>query len=174
MYLKIALHLALLGAPFLLLFSGAIRHIAANWTTTEGSYGPLIIAVSLYLIWIIRKKLAATRPVPSPVIGGVMIAAGCFALFAGKISSTIMVQQLAIVPVLLGVVWLYGGWPLFKLLFMPIGYLIFLTGFIEQLLGAIVIDLQLITAWIATRMLALTGMPVFLTDTMIQLPHISL
>jgi EpsI family protein len=164
----------LLPAVFFVLYYEVIRHIIQKWGSPEGAHGPLILAVCFYLVWLKRQEIRCLVPKPELISGALLLAAGCFAFFAGEIGSTILVQLVSMVPVLLGVALLIGGFSFFKAFLLPVGYLLFLTGFIEQLLDGIGIYLQKISAWISALIFKMLGWPVFLDATVIQLPHISL
>jgi EpsI family protein len=174
MKLKTIIHIAIITVAFLLLYHEAIAHMLGRWNTLGGSHTPLIFAVSLYLLWINRHKLRGLQPTPSILPGGLLLAAGCFTLLAGKISGTIVVQQLSMIPFLLGVVLLFAGFGWFKVFLLPVSYLIFLTGFIEILFGNISFHLQSLTAWISVLFFKIMGFSVFHEGTLIILPHISL
>ena len=174
MKLKTVISIITLAAAFILLYHEAIAHMLGRWNTLGGSHTPLIFAVSLYLLWINRHKLRGLQPAPSILPGALLLAAGCFTLLAGKISGTIVVQQLSMIPFLLGVVLLFAGFAWFKVFLLPVGYLIFLTGFIEILFGNVSLHLQSLTAWISVLFFTIMGFSVFHEDTLIVLPHISL
>lgn len=168
------LGLFLLTFLLALLYQEAVVHSVTRWNTLGGSHAPLILAVSLYLIWIQREKLREMGPKPALLSGGLLLAAGCFVLFAGKISSTMLVQQISIVPVLLGLILVLGGFSYMTIFLLPIGYLLFLTGLVDHLLGEFSLFFQQTTAWLAAVLLALLGFSVFQEGTLIQLPHILL
>mgnify|MGYP002395359238 CR=1 FL=1 len=172
--LRKILFTALFLAAFGVLFHVPLEHIISSWASVEGSYGPLILAVSLYLVWKKRKHLRKLPKRPALLPGALLAGIGCFMLFAGHLSSTMLLQQIAILPTLLGTIALFWGWAHLNVLLVPVAYLFFLTGLVETMLGSMSIHLRNITAWIAAELLALIGMPVFLTATVIQLPHISL
>ncbi len=163
-----------LAAVFAALYHEVAANIFRSWTTPDGGHGPLILLVSLYLIWVKRREIRHLPIAPAILPGTFLLASGCFALFAGQIGNTLLVQQISMVPVLLGSVLLLAGFPLFRILLLPIGYLLFLTGLLEQLLGSIGFYLQQATAFIAARLYNLFGFPVFLDQTLVELPHISL
>ena len=174
MNIKTIITVATLTAAFFLLYHEAIAHMLGRWNTLGSSHVPLILAVSLYLIWIKKDDIWNSEINPAIFSGATLLAAGCFILFAGKISGTILVQQISMVPFLLGITLLLAGYSWFKLLFLPIGYLIFMTGLVEQLLGSFAIHLQLITAWISAQSLKILGFAVFHNHIYIIMPHISL
>jgi len=173
-YLRFTAFFLAFVAAFAVLYHSAIAHMVSKWTTPDGSHGILILGVSLYLVWIKRHELLERRPDPALLPGALLLAAGCFMHFAGVISSTILVQMISMVPVLLGAILLFGGFSFFRIFLLPVGYLIFLTGLVEQLLGGFTIYFQQFAAWFAGGVFRLVGMPVFQDYTIIQLPHITL
>lgn len=171
---KATLNLILFLVAFGLLYYDTVAHIFGTWSRPEGSHGPLILAVSVYLVWRNKNEIKKLHKQPAILPGAIIFGLGCLMLFAGKLSSTILLQQISMVPALLGAILLFWGFQYLKLLFFPISYIIFLTGFFEEILGNVSIYLQTVSAWIAAQLLSLFGMPVFLSDTVIELPHISL
>ena len=59
-------------------------------------------------------------------------------------------------------------------MYLAVVYLVFLFHIPERVLNQFHIVLQLVTAKIATLLLSLVGMPVFLSEKFIELPHITL
>ncbi|MFP4668102.1 MAG: exosortase W [Desulfobacterales bacterium] len=173
-YLYYMAVLAAFAAAFAVLYQSAVFHMVRDWTTPDGSHGLLILGVSIYLIWIRRKELLEIRPEPALVYGGLLLAAGCFVYFAGVISSTILVVMISMVPVLLGATLLFGGFGYFRILLVPVSYLVFLTGFVEQILGGFAIYFQQFAAWFAAVFFRLSGVPVFHDYIILELPHITL
>ncbi|MCJ8502104.1 exosortase W [Desulfatitalea alkaliphila] len=165
---------AVLAGAFISLYYDALQHLIAKTLTTDGSHAPLILAVSLYLIWLKRQELRTLPAQPALLPGTLLIVFSGLVLYAGKISSTMLIQVVSMVPMILGYIWLLLGYGFLKTLLVPVGYLIFLSGLIEYGLGSVADQLQQISAWIAVKLLALTGMPVFHRGIMIELPHISL
>ncbi len=165
---------ALLLAALAILYHDTFAHIISVWQTPEGSHGPLIVAVSLYLIWIKRSFLIGLSPRPAYLPGTLLCGVGCFMLFAGKLSSTMLLQMVSLVPTILGAIWLLYGKEYLKVLFIPVAYIIFLTGLIERLLVSLAIYFQTVSAWIAAKLLDLIGIPVLLYGTIVEMPHIAL
>lgn len=174
MTLKNCLKILAFFTAFIILYHDALRLMFSKWFTPDGSHGPLIVGVSLYLIWINRKKIRSLPAKPGLLPGSILIGMGCLMLISGKFGFTMLMQQLSMIPVLLGTIWLFGGFSLFKVFLIPVGYLIFLMGIIEMLLSSISIYLQIISARIAYHILELIGYSVLLKSTIIELPHITM
>ena len=172
--IRLVLTTVLFVSAFLVLYLDTVIHIVGTWSSNEGAHGPLIVAVCLYLLWLKKDDFKALPRYPIVTWGTFLAGAGCFIFFAGKISSTLLLQQISMVPFLLGMILLLRGWSFFRVLFLPVVYLIFVTGFVETLLSNLAIYLQLASAWISVLFFKLIGMPVVLTGILIDLPHISL
>jgi exosortase len=172
--LKCLFLLTLVIISFAILYSDVVAHTVRSWSREENSHGPLIFIVSLYLIYIKRLSLRELPVQSGSIFGGILTGVGCLALLAGRISSTMIVQQFSLILTLLGIIWLLLGVSFFRSLFLPISYFIFMMGFLEELLGTVSVHLQNIGAQIATAILNSLGMPVLLNGTIIQLPHITL
>lgn len=107
-------------------------------------------------------------------MGSLVVIIGCLILLAGKWSATLLIEKVSLVATFLGLTWLLLGTRYLKILWLPISYLLFMFPLFEKSLGTLSIYFQLLTAWIALAFLKLTGMPVVLSDTYIELPHITL
>ncbi len=166
--------LALLSLSFAVVYHEIIWRTVKGWGTFAGSYGVLIAGISGYMLWCKRKKIAATEIAPSFGMGGLLTFGGLGVFLISKLSHTLILQGVALIITVLGLVLLVLGFRQFRILFIPVGYLVFLFSFFEEVLGSFSIHLQTMAAWIAARMLALTGMPVFLQGEYIELPHITL
>lgn len=69
---------------------------------------------------------------------------------------------------------LIGGSPYIRVVWLPITYLFFVFGLVDEILGNMNIYLQHAAAWTASGLLKTIGMPVVLKGLILELPHISL
>lgn len=168
------IHISIFLAAFGILYRDALAHTLQKVLTPEGSHVALVFAVSAFLVWLKRKDLKAIPVRPAILPGTLLLGLGCLMLSAGKLGNAMVLQQISMIPTLLGAVWLFLGFGHLKALFIPVGYLLFGMGIIEDLLGNVAFYLQLMSAWIASHLLLLTGMPVLLKGTFVELPHINL
>ncbi len=165
---------ALLAAVFVTAYWEIIALTIDGWTQFARSYGLLIFAISLYMLWDKKDEIRSTIVKPSPLYGGILTFAGCMLLLVSKLSSTLMLQGLALIITVLGIVWAVMGRKQLGLFLLPTIYMLFMFSLIEEFLGFISKWLQFITAQISAVLLSLKGMPVFVSNEIIQLPHITL
>ena len=166
--------LAALGVLFLAAFHQILLRTVKGWIGFEDSYGLLIMAISVFMMWDKKDQLAGTTPTPTILPGFAMVLTGAVTQLAAALSNTLMLQGFGLVISLLGLTWLILGWPFMRLLAVPIGYLAFMFSFFEELLGFFSGSLQGTTASMAGLFLKLLGIPVFLSGELIQMPHITL
>ncbi len=171
---SLARRLAPVAAITLILFHESISRTVLGWFTFEESHGLLIFAISLYMIWAKRETLRGLPTKPSLLMGSVILALGCLAYLSARWSSTLLLEQISLILVLLGITTLILGTAWLKILSLPISYLLFMFTAFQELLFPVSAYMQHITSWIASGLLRLTGMPVLLSANYITLPHITL
>lgn len=165
---------AFLGLAFLAAYHEIIIETLTSWVQFERFYGLLIFIISLYMVWNKKENIMATAIKPAPLYGGLVTLAGCAALVISQLSHTMMLQGFALVITALGIVWNVMGTRQVKYFAIPIGYLLFMFSIIEEFLGFFSKHLQLSAAQLAAAMLRIKGMPVFIQNEFIELPHITL
>jgi exosortase len=169
-----AIELAFAVLLFVFSFYEGIRLIVESWFTYQASHGFLILAVSGVMVWKKLPELRAAEIRPDILWGGLLTLFACLVLLTGKLSLTAAVEKNAVIAGLLGLVFLLGGRDYFKILFIPICYLVFGISTFDVLLSGQAVYFQLASASIASHILDLFGIPVFRSGQVITLPHITL
>ena len=106
-------------------FDDALLELVRRWIAEEEySHGFLIPVVSVWLLWMRREALLANVGRPSWA-GPVVILLAIFMHLIGEYSSIFILSQLGFILVLIGIVLAVGGYPLLKVTFVPIAFLIF-------------------------------------------------
>lgn len=156
------------------LYFETLSHLAGSLFTYDGSYGLLIFSISIYMILKKGRKLKNLKQQPNFLWGSGITLAGCFFLLVGRLTTTLLIQNMSFIVVLLGLILLVFGFRHFRALLIPICYLCLMFPLFQELLGNVSIHLQHVAAWIGSRLLSVTGMPVYLNGRIIDLPHITL
>jgi len=155
-------------------FDDALLELVRRWIAEEEySHGFLIPVVSVWLLWMRREALLANVGRPSWA-GPVVILLAIFMHLIGEYSSIFILSQLGFILVLIGVVLAFGGYPLLKVTFVPIAFLIFaipLPYFIESKLT---LQLQLVSSQLGVDVIRMFGIPVYLEGNIIDLGNFKL
>jgi exosortase A len=125
----------------------------------------LIPPISAYLIWTRRRRVTSLDPVPN--LWGLPLLAGLgFAWLLGNLANAQVIQQLAEVAMLPGLVWTVLGTAVARALLFPLAFLFFAVPMGESLVPL----LQDFTAFFSVTALQLSGIPVFWEGRIIAVP----
>lgn len=166
--------LLLIGLLFILTYQKSILLIFKNEYSYHFSHGLLILGVVFYMVWSKRETLRTIDNRPSIVAGAILSLLGSAVLMAGIFSDTAVVEGVALIIGVAGLVLLLFGTKMVKTLLFPILYLSFSFPLFDKILAGFSQYFEQITARIAGHFLKIVGIPVLMHDKILELPHISL
>src|ERR1700730_12952243 len=138
--------LAFAFASIAVSFAPALSRLYDTWSLQpEYSYGILIPALSLFLIWRQREQLRGLR-ITGSWYGLALVAAGLALRVVGELSTMSTLQRYAFLLVLYGVVLALTGPVIFRRLWMPLAILIFMVPLPMFLTDGLSLDLQLVSS----------------------------
>ncbi|MEH6648940.1 MAG: exosortase A [Motiliproteus sp.] len=163
-YQKVLLVLPFIA--FFLLFWPSLISMAAIWYRSDTyAHGMLVPLISIWLIW--RSKAHWQRIEPGQSLLAVAaVGIGSLIWLLGIAADITVLHQLAAVGVLIALVAAQFGLALFRALLFPLGYLLFMVPFGDELTPA----LQQITADITVQALRFSGIPVYINGLFIEIP----
>jgi exosortase D (VPLPA-CTERM-specific) len=166
--------LALVVLLLIVAFFSGLRDLETVWATQEEySFGYLIPAVTLYLLWQRREQIAAT-PFSGSWWGTALVVFGLVLLFVGQIATLGTVVQYAFLCALLGAVVAYTGWRGFAVVAMPFAILAFMVPLPNYLLREISQALQLWSSQLGVMLIRAFGISVFIEGNVIDLGSLKL
>lgn len=137
-----------------------VRLIEGPWQTEQEGHGPLIIAASLWLLWVSRERLAKAEIAPAPIVGWSVLLVGLAMLFMARTQNLISVEVFSELPVIAGCVLMVAGWKVLRVLAFPIGFLFFTVPAPGWMVDGATVPLKVfISDWV-TRFLYAAGYPV--------------
>ena len=150
-------------------FSGGLRELLRRWTVQEEySHGFLIPVIAIWLLWTRRDALRANIGRPSWIGPGVILVAALLHI-VGKLSSLMLMPQLAFILALVGIVLAAGGVPLLKVTWLPIAFLLFAIPLPYVVDAGLSFQLQLLSSQLGVFFIRLFQIPVFLEGNVIDL-----
>jgi exosortase len=162
------------GAAVLAVYLPVLADLVHQWATDENySHGFLIPVIAAYLVWERRERIrgASVRVAPW---GAFILLTGCALLVLGQAATFGYPVRLSLLVVLAGLVVLFAGPQVLRILAFPIGYLLFMIPLPFPVLNRIAFPLQVLAARSATATLDILGVPVFREGNIIDLPSIRL
>ncbi|MEQ9462270.1 MAG: exosortase A [Haliea sp.] len=162
----LALAVAIYCLLVLGIFHQTVQDMVRVWTVSETfAHGFLIVPISLWLVWRRRQELATAVARPQPWALG-LTAGGGLAWLLGYMVDVNVVQQLALVGILITGMWALIGTSLARQVMFPLGFLLLAVPMGEELVP----PLMLLTADTTELLVRASGIPVFREGMYLTLP----
>lgn len=130
------------------------------WNEDEYSHGFLIPLISGALVWMNRKRLAAT-PMSTSYAGLAVIGVAALTYVTGIVGADLFLQRVSMVLMVAGAVLFTVGWAMFHALLFPLAYLLLMIPLPGIIFNSIAFPLQLFAAQIASGTMSMCAVPVF-------------
>jgi exosortase B len=151
----------LLLAAFLLMYLPSYAELARIvWPRDEQGHGPIILAVSIWLLWQKRVEVAALEPAPARLLGGAILGLGLLFFVFGRSQSILLVEVGSQIVVLCGLALLFLGKPALRAIWFPLFFLLFMTPLPENLVVYVTSPLKSAVSAVAADLLHRLGYPV--------------
>ena len=130
------------------------------WRSDEQGHGPIIFAVSLWLLYGLRHSLAELTSRPATVSGVLVLVVGAL-LFAFGRSQDIWIFSIGSqIWVLAGLALLFKGWRGLRLIWFPLFFMLFMVPLPEALVASVTAPLKTAVSYVASNLLYAMGYPV--------------
>ena len=161
--------LAFALAGIVVSFAPALAEIYGIWNLRpEYSYGILVPAISLFLIWRRRDQLRGL-PLTGSWYGLILVGVGLALRLVGELSTMSTIQRYAFLLVLYGLVLTLTGPAIFRRLWTPLALLIFMVPLPLFITEGLSLDLQLLSSEIGVAVIRAAGISVFLQGNVVDL-----
>lgn len=166
----------LLALVILVVYSGTLSGLVRQWTSSpDASYGLVLVAVALAVLWTRRSALArACVTPPSGAAGLIVLLAGLGLYLVGQLGADVFLTRVSLVAVASGALWFACGGALIRAAAAPIVFLLIAIPLPELVANAVTLPLQLTASQIAEQTLTHAGVAVFRDGNVLQLPSGSL
>ena len=145
----------------LVLFVPTFYSLAAGyWQDDEGAYGPIVLAVIVWLIWQRRAALFAVPSRTAPVAGFTSLVIGLLLYVIGRSQLIALFEIGALVPILAGVLLVMRGWPGIRALWFPVVFVAFMVPLPGAFVDALTGPLKQQVSEISEQLLHAAGYPV--------------
>jgi EpsI family protein len=156
-------------------YFNTLRLLVDYWISDSANYHHLIIPfVSAYIIWIHRRDLEELHPKPHYFVGMPILIFGLIILSIGTIAGVNIILYISLLVTLFGIMALLLGKSYYKIIWFPLGYLVFMLPFWSFVRPSLYMPLQLVSAKIAVFLLEIIGIPAYHNGIYIDLPNIKL
>ena len=130
------------------------------WASDEQGHGPIILAISAYLLYAKRHELAAVQARPAPWFGVPLLLLGVVMYALGRSQFILFFEVFSQIVVLLAIVLLFLGRPGFRLVWFPLLFLFFMVPLPASVVASITAPLKAAVSAVAADLLYDVGYPV--------------
>ena len=150
-----------LAVGFLLLLGPTVMDLFKQvWQTDEQGHGPIIGAVSLWLMWRSRQGVIDAPYKPANWVGGTMFGIGMLLYALGRSQQIIQGEVVGILMAAMALVLLLRGKEALRVWAFPFFFLIFLVPLPGVLVQAVTIPLKTAVSYVAEWIMYHAGYPV--------------
>lgn len=151
----------LLALSFAVLYGSTFHELAITiWATDEQGHGPIILGLSAILLLLRRHRIVASATAARPLPGWTLLALALLLFTLGSAQDIIMFQTGSQIPLLAGLLLLFGGWGALRAAAFPLLFLIFMVPLPEALVAAVTAPLKSAVSAVASELLYRLGYPV--------------
>jgi exosortase B len=153
--------LAALALGFLALYLPTWWDLSSTvWANDEQGHGPIILCVSLWLLYQRRQALADLVPRPQPGWGWMLLSVGMMAYLLGRTQSIILLEVGSKIAVLAGLLLIFKGMAAVRIALFPLFFLIFMIPLPGPLVAAATTPLKSAVSTVAEMTLHALGYPI--------------
>ncbi len=165
---RIAAGLLLLGFAALYLPS-YIMLAERVWPSDEQGHGPIILALSVWLVYSQRHALAAVPALPDTLLGGALMVFGVLMFAVGRTQGILFFELLSQHFVLIGLVLLFLGRRALRLIWFPLFFLLFFVPLPASVVASVTAPLKSAVSAVTAQLLYSLGYPVARAGVMLSI-----
>ena len=133
-------------AALLVVYWSVIAGLVDAWSHDDNySHGFFIVPLALYFAWERRRAIAAA-PVRPSMVGAVVVAGCLFLLVAGLLGAELFLSRVSIIGTIAGTVLFLFGWPMLRILFFPLAFMLLMVPLPAIIFNKIAFPLQLLAS----------------------------
>lgn len=157
------LGLALLYLPTLVTLLGGI------WSTDEQAHGPLVLALSLWLLYRKWPQMMAAPVRPLPVVGWSMAGFAVLLYVIGRSQDLLLLEVGSVLWLLIGMLLLHRGAGALKAGWFGFFFMLFMIPLPSPIVDALTQPIQLLVSTVAEQVLYFFGYPIARTGVILQI-----
>lgn len=138
------------------------------WATDEQGHGPIILAISLWLMWRKRGEYLAIDAQPATLLGSVLLLIGFLLYALGRTQQLDTFEVASQILVLAGSLLVLKGPKALRLMAFPLFFMIFMVPLPSVLVQIITVPLKTAVSYMAESILYRVGYPVARTGVILS------
>ena len=160
---------AVLAVGYLLLLAPTVLDLFRKvWSTDEQGHGPIIFAVSLWLMWRRRQQIVDAPYRPANFVGGLLLAIALLLYALGRSQQIIQAEVVGLIATAIAALLLLKGPLALRAIAFPVFFLAFMVPLPGVMVQAITIPLKTGVSYVAEALLYRAGYPIARTGVILS------
>jgi exosortase B len=153
--------LVLVLAGFALLYLPTYVQLSSTiWASDEQGHGPIILGVSLWLLFQLRHRIAALPAQPRPLAGGLLLTFGLLLYVLGRTQAVVMFEVGSQIVVIAALLLIFKGGAALRMAWFPLFFLLFMIPLPGSLVAAVTTPLKAAVSYVAEVLMYQLGYPI--------------
>jgi exosortase B len=163
-WLPIAIGLAVLYIPsFYTLFTGV-------WATEEQAHGPIILALSLWLLWRQREQIVAVAQYNrAPLSGWILLTTGLLLYIAGRSQQILAFEISSFIAVIASVLVIKLGTRALAVAWFPFFFMLFMIPLPSAVVSALTLPMKMAVSYVCEHILFWLNYPIARSGVILQI-----
>lgn len=145
-----------------------------SWSTDEGSHGPIVMAIGLWLIWQAVPRMRAVAKPGSAWLGGAVLGGALVLNMLAKVAGSIVIEAGSMYLAVLATLYLFIGPAALRAGWFPLAYMLFVLPPPGRVVAAATQPLRLEISELAVDILSRFGYPVARAGLTLYVDHYEL
>ncbi|AVR95974.1 exosortase B [Pseudoduganella armeniaca] len=158
-----------IAAGFLLLLVPTLyRLFTGAWATEEQAHGPIILGLSVWLMWR-NLPIVQGRPVQPSKAGWALLALGLPMYILGRSQQILSFEILSLEIVAVAIVLLKRGMPTLRAQWFPFFFMLFLVPLPGPIISALTMPMKMAVSYVTEHLLYAAGLPIARSGVILQI-----
>ena len=139
------------------------------WGSEEHMHGPIILVVTIYLLWSLRHDILAAPVAPRPLLGWALLSMGVLLYAIGRSQQVMIFELGSLLFVLPALLLLLRGVAALKVCWFPIFFMLFMLPLPGPLVDALTTPMKIFVSWATEHILHALDYPIARTGVILHL-----
>ncbi|MFD2366075.1 exosortase B [Pseudoduganella sp. GCM10020061] len=157
-------------AGFLTLFVPTMHDLFTGiWSTNDQAHGPIILGLSLWLLWKRRGEMLAAATPGGSRAGWVLFAFGCLLYIAGRSQQVLAFEISSFIVILAALVMIRLGSRALLVVWFPFVFMMFMVPLPSAVVAALTMPMKMAVSYVTEHLLYWAGLPIARSGVVLQI-----